>query len=244
MHANLSQSRDFSLLEETIGYKFKDKELLRLALTHSSFSNEMKVKNKVFACNERLEFLGDSILSLITSEYLYLNLDTAEGELTKIRSEAVCEDALALYAAEINLGDYLLLGKGEEQNNGRKRKSINADAFEALIAAIYLDCRAAGDRSELETVKSFVLPRVSRAAQKTIEAGATDYKTRLQQIVQSIAGEILEYVTVGESGPDHDKTFYVDAMLNSNVIGKGRGRTKREAEQQAAKEALVLFGEK
>ncbi len=231
-------------LERKIGYSFSDIGILRLALTHSSYANEIKAKNKHELCNERLEFLGDSILSLITSEYIFSEYAALpEGELTKIRADAVCEDALSEYSRDISLGSYLLLGRGEELNGGRERKSICADAFEALIAAIYTDSKNRGE-DPFETAKRFVLPYVSEHIKKFIACGRSgDYKTKLQQIVQQVNGEVLEYVVVSESGPDHNKTFVVEAHLNSNVIGKGKGKNKREAEQAAAKEALSLFGE-
>ena len=229
-----------SRLEKRIGYCFKNKELITLALQHSSYANEMKIKGEKLACNERLEFFGDSVLSLIVSEYLYSRyISNQEGDLTKIRAAVVCERALAKYAAEISLGDYLLLGHGEDINHGRQRASITSDAFEAVLAAMYIDS------GSLETVRDFLLPFV----QKEIEiirssSSFVDYKTALQQIVQQVEGEILEYVLVGEHGPDHCKVFDIEARLNSNVIGRGSARSKREAEQLAAKEALILFGEK
>lgn len=233
--------RNMTGLEERIGYTFKDKALLNTALTHSSYSNEMKVKNKSFVCNERLEFLGDSVLSLIVSEYLFEHYpDYPEGELTRMRAEVVCERALSKNAREIGLGGYLNLGHGEEQNNGRDRKSILADAFEALIAAIYLD----GGRTGKTHVKNFLLPLIIPELENLESYGRTkDYKTALQQLVQQAGGEILEYAVINESGPDHMKVFTVEARLNSNVIGVGEGKTKREAEQKAAKVALSLFGE-
>ena len=233
-----------SELEAKIGYSFTDIEILRLALTHSSYANEIKSKNKHMLCNERLEFLGDSVLSLITSEYIYSTYtDLPEGELTKIRADAVCEEALGEYAKDIELGKYLFLGHGEELNGGRDRKSICADAFEALIAAIYTDTlRIGGDA--FERARDFVLPFVSAHIMSRMRSGASsDSKTKLQQIIQQVNGEVLEYVVVAEEGPDHMKTFVVEAHLNSNVIGTGKGRSKREAEQAAAKQALELFGE-
>ena len=227
-------------LQKTIGYTFKDEGLLERALIHSSYSNEMGLKNHHMYCNERLEFLGDSVLSLITSKYIYLTFsDRPEGELTRMRAELVCERALSGYAESIGLGNYLLLGIGEEKNNGRQRKSILADAFEALLAAIYLD---AGDEG-LETVRCFLLPFITKEIEsiKANRGFNGDPKTLLQQFVQQAEGDFLEYVVVGESGPDHMKTFCVEARMNSNVIGKGQGRSKREAEQNAAREALKLF---
>ena len=231
-------------LERTIEYSFNDIDILRLALTHSSYANEIKAKNKHMLCNERLEFLGDSILSLITSEYIFTEYsELPEGELTKIRADAVCEDALADYSRRIGLGNYLLLGHGEEMNGGRERKSICADAFEALIAAIYTDTEHSGGDA-FARAREFVLPFVSSHIKDSIKNGAnSDSKTKLQQIIQQVNGEVLEYVVVSEEGPDHMKSFVVEAHLNSNVIGTGRGRSKREAEQAAAKKALELFGE-
>jgi ribonuclease-3 len=227
-------------LQKAIGYTFKDEGLLERALIHSSYSNEMGLKNHHMYCNERLEFLGDSVLSLITSKHIYLTFsDRPEGELTRMRAELVCERALSGYAESIGLGNYLLLGIGEEKNNGRQRKSILADAFEALLAAMYLD---AGDDG-LDTVRRFLLPFITKEIEsiKANRGFNGDPKTLLQQFVQQAEGDFLEYVVVGESGPDHMKTFCVEARMNSNVIGKGHGRSKREAEQNAAREALKLF---
>ena len=231
-------------LYKKTGYMFADTELLRLCLTHSSYANEIKAKNKHLLCNERLEFLGDSILSLVTSEHIYAEYSQLpEGELTKMRADAVCEDALCEYARSIELGSYLYLGHGEEINGGRDRKSICADAFEALIAAIYTDAQKKGT-DPFEEARNFVLPYVSAHIKNTLKCGkSSDYKTKLQQIVQQVNGEVLEYVVVSETGPDHMKTFVVEAHLNSNVIGRGSGKSKREAEQASAKEALLLFGE-
>ncbi len=224
-------------LEETVGYAFKDQSHLILALTHSSYCNEFKTKDGKAACNERLEFLGDSVLSFITSRYLYETYpDLPEGRLSPIRAKAVCEKTLCRLAQEISLGDYLFLGHGEEHTQGRKRPSILADAFEALLAAMYLD-------GGVEPVRAFLLPRVSKVIGEIVESGADlDYKTALQQVIQQEKGEVLEYVTVGESGPAHQKTFAVEARLNGNVLGCGSGSSKRAAEQCAAKEALKLFG--
>ena len=233
--------KEMSLLEEKIGYKFQNRDLLTTALTHSSYSNELRAKKISINCNERLEFLGDSVLSIIVSEYLFIkNKFLPEGELTKLRAELVCEKALSKYASEIGLGDYMFLGHGEEKNNGRSRRSIIADAFEALLAAIYLD-----SDNDKETVAKFLMPFVKAEIKDISTEGrnTTDYKTALQQFVQQTEGDFLEYIVVGESGPDHMKTFEVEAKLNSNVIGRGKGRSKREAEQNAAKQALKLFGE-
>lgn len=217
-------------LEKNIGYIFRDKELLTLALTHSSYANE-KGKGKD---NERLEFLGDSVLGFITAEYLFGMLkDKPEGELTKLRANAVCEKSLAVFASEINLGEYILLGKGEIMTGGRTRPSILSDAFESVIAAIYLD-------GGIDEAKKFVLRFVSKST--TDINAATDYKTLLQEVIQKNPDEHLTYRLAAESGPDHDKTFTVEVYLNSNCIGVGNGHSKKKAEQAAAKEALELMG--
>ena len=215
-------------LEKNIGYHFRDKNLLRTAVTHSSYANENRGG---LAYNERLEFLGDAVLQLITSEKLFKeNPDMPEGRMSKQRAALVCEDALAGYSHEINLGDFMLLGKGEEATGGRNRPSILADAFEALIGAIFLD-------GGMDNAKRFVR-RFLDAAHTSLK----DYKTLLQEIIQKNPGERLSYVVIGESGPDHDKVFNVEVHLNSNVIGKGTGKSKKQAEQAAAKEALALMG--
>lgn len=227
---------DIGILENRIGYCFKNKIHIQKALTHSSYSNEAKSREEIMECNERLEFLGDSVLSFITSRYLYETFPSLpEGEMSRIRASAVCEKTLCVLAKEISLGDYLFLGHGEECQNGRQRPSILADAFEALLAAIYLD-------GGVEPVRKFLLPLVSAQITAIIESGSDmDYKTVLQQFVQQERGSLLEYVTVGEIGPAHDKTFTVQVKLNGNVIGEGEGGSKRKAEQRAAKEALKLF---
>lgn len=232
------QPKDISGLEKAIGYSFHKKEYVMTALTHSSYSNEMRAKKISVSCNERLEFLGDSVLSIIVSEYLFKeNKYLPEGDLTKLRKELVCGKTLSDLAKGICLGDYLLLGNGEEKNGGRENDKILENAFEALLAAIYLDAGADGKAS----VSDFLMPLV-REKVKEIGHGS-DFKTALQQFVQQTEGDFLEYVVVGESGPDHNKTYTVEAKLNSNIIGRGSGKTKKEAEQNAAKEALVLFGE-
>ena len=218
-------------LQNNLGYQFKNPALLARALTHSSYANERHVNT---GDNERLEFLGDSVLGFITAEYLFANhRDFPEGELTKLRAYAVCEKSLFSYAEEIGLGHYLKLGKGEERTGGRTRPSVLSDAFEAVIAAIYLD-------GGMDEAKKFVL----RFVVPYVEAKPTfkDYKTMLQEVVQKNQGETLEYVLVSETGPDHDKCFTVEVHLNSNVIGRGVGGSKKKAEQNAAKEALELMG--
>ncbi len=218
-------------LEKRIGYTFKNINLLETALTHSSYANEKQLSRE---CNERLEFLGDSILGVITAEYFYHNLNhLPEGEMTKRRAACACEDSLFSFAKEIELGKYIYLGRGEENTGGRRRASMLADAFEAVIAAIYLD-------GGLENARNFVLDFVKKAANKP--ACFRDCKTELQEIIQKNPDEHLTYVLVGESGPDHNKCFEVEVHLNSNVIGCGIGKSKKLAEQQAAKQALELMG--
>ncbi len=232
------QRTDIGTLEGAIGYTFKDKGLLKEALTHSSYAHELKTKRRDVRCNERLEFLGDSVLSIVTSEYLFFRFaDLPEGDLTHFRASLVQSQSLAGYAEKIGLGDYLYLGNGEEKN--RYRRSILEDAFEALLAAIYLDAKENG----LEEVRKFLLPIIKTAIDEGgMEILHSDAKTELQQLTQISDGATPTYCIVGESGPDHAKTFEVEVRLNSNVIGHGSGRSKREAEQNAAREALKLFG--
>lgn len=225
------------ILEEKIGYKFKDEKILNTALSHSSYVNEQKAHKKMCECNERLEFLGDSVLSLIVSEYLYDRFkNSPEGDLTKIRASVVCSASLSKLAEKIELGKFLLLGKGEEEN-GRTNPKILENAFESLLAAIYLD--SGHSKNVVENfLMPIIIPRIDDAA---LDEMAFDHKTRLQQFVQAAGKERLQYAVVSESGPDHLKTFEVEVRLNSNIVGRGVGRTKREAEQNAAKEALKLF---
>lgn len=210
-----------------IEYQFKNAAFLEEALTHSSYGNERKFGGN----NERLEFLGDSILSLVVSRYLFTKFtDMPEGKLTKMRAALVCEKSLFEFAKEIDLGSSLYLGKGEENTGGRTRPSVLADAFEALIAAIYLD-------SGFDEAEKFVLKFVN-----TDTIDITDYKSLLQEIVQRNPEEKICYAVVDEMGPSHSKIFKVEVRLNSNLIGQGSGKTKKQAEQIAAKEALALMG--
>lgn len=227
--------KPLNVLEETINYKFNDLVTLKTALTHSSYSNEHKTEN--CKCNERLEFLGDSVLSIIVSKYLYTRFDKRpEGELTKIRASVVCTRTLSMLAEKIKLGDYLFLGKGEEEA-GRTNVKILENAFEALLAAIFLD-----SNNDIGTVSKFLLPIIESEIEiASKDVIGHDYKTTLQQFIQSQGTDRIQYICVSESGPDHAKIFEVVAKLNSNEIGRGFGKTKREAEQNAAKEALALF---
>jgi len=218
--------------EEILGYKFKNKNLLIQALSHSSYANE---KKKSRSSNERLEFLGDSVLSVVVSKYLFENLNVAEGELTKLRASYVCEKSLFVFAQSINLGKYILLGKGEENTGGRTRPSILADAFEAVIAAIFLD-------GGVEPVTKHVLRFLPDDVKLKKKSHFRDFKTILQEVVQRNPEEKVEYVLASEDGPDHSKIFVVEVYMNSNVIGTGNGKSKKDAEQMAAKEALSLMG--
>lgn len=221
-------------LEEKLGYKFKNIDLLKNALTHSSYANEVRGG---YSSNERLEFLGDSVLSLVVSDYLYKQFkNLPEGELTKLRASLVCEKSLCSFSRELELGKFLNLGKGEDHNGGRERDSILADAFEAVLAAIYLD-------GGMEAARRYVMNFVLRELKHTDDEVFKDYKTALQEIIQRNPEESVSYVLTSESGPDHDKSFTVEVRLNSNVIGCGTGKSKKQAEQRAAKQALQLMGE-
>ena len=220
------------VMMQRIGYTFREPMLLENALTHSSYANE---GNRELKSNERLEFLGDSVLGFITAGYLFRHGSGQEGELTRLRASLVCEKALSSYARKLGLGECLLLGHGELRGGGADRPSILADAFEAVIAAIYLD-------GGLEPAEAFILPYIKAELSEQRRPQFKDYKTALQEIIQQNPEEQLTYLLVGESGPDHNKQFTVEVHLNSNVIGTGRGRSKKEAEQQAAREALKLMG--
>ncbi len=220
-------------LQKAIGYQFKNEELLKNALTHSSYAHEHKHPEW---CNERLEFLGDSVLSIVVSDYLFHNYPTTpEGELTRIRAASVCEKALFGFAKQIGLGDALLLSRGEQNTGGRNRPSILADAFEALIAAIYLD-------GGMNPAKAFILKYVTPTLDQHRQGAYKDFKTLLQEVIQQNPEDRLTYLLVEESGPDHDKCFKYEVHINSNLVGTGTGRSKKEAEQAAAKEALELMG--
>ena len=225
-------AHDLTPLMKEIGYEFHNVRLLEQALTHSSYANEGKGGRQSY---ERLEFLGDSVLGFITARHLYENDHSPEGELTKLRAAVVCEKALCSYSQALGIGRYMRLGRGEAQNGGAQRPSILADMYEAVLAAIYLD-------GGMEPAEKFVLRFIIPEAESQRRRHFKDYKTALQEIIQQNPGERLEYVLVGASGPDHCKVFKVEVHLNSNVIGKGRGHSKKEAEQLAAREALQLMG--
>ena len=225
------KERQLRELQETIGYEFKDRSLLKQALTHSSYANEHKMDHS--RCNERLEFLGDAVLELVTSDFLYHKYaDLPEGELTKTRASIVCEPTLAACAGDIRLGERLYLGKGEEATGGRLRNSVVSDAFEALIGAVYLDGGLACAR---ELITRFVLNDIEH------KKLFYDSKTILQEMVQSRQDGPLTYELVREEGPDHDKHFEVCARMGEQEIGRGEGRTKKAAEQMAAYKGILFL---
>ncbi|TYQ13323.1 UNVERIFIED_CONTAM: ribonuclease-3 [Acetivibrio alkalicellulosi] len=218
-------------LESIIEYSFKDKNNIALALTHSSYANEYK--NQKLISNERLEFLGDTVLNMIISENIYSNYShLSEGEMTKFRSNVICETSLARCAKKINIGEYLLLGKGEENTGGRNRISILSDAVEALIGAIYID-------GGIENTKPFVLHQMGEMIDESIKGLIfMDYKTQLQEVLQKGNDKKIIYEIIDEKGPDHNKVFVSQVKVDGIAAGTGKGRTKKEAEQMAAKSAL------
>lgn len=221
--------QDYTSLEKKLGYKFKKKNILKNALTHSSFSNE-----RTGAINyERLEFLGDSVLGFVVSDYIFKEKkDIAEGELTKIRANLVCESTLKLVADELDLGEYLRLGAGERKNGGEKKASILADCVEAIIAAIYLD-------SDIKTVRKFILTFFEEKIDSSLIAeDLTDHKSKLQELIQSKSKKNIHYKLADEEGPAHNKTFYIEVCQGEKILGKGTGKSKKRAEQAAAKDAL------
>ena len=221
-------------LEGKIGYCFQDQELLKHALRHSSYVNEKHMKKH--ECNERLECLGDAVLEVVSSEFLFFEHQTMpEGELTKKRASMVCEPALAFCARDIDLGEYLLLGKGEEATGGRKRDSVTSDAMEALIGAIYLD---GGFASAKEFIHRFILNDLEN------KKLFFDSKTILQEIVQGSSDEHVSYELIREEGPDHNKTFCTAVRIGGRTYGEGEGRTKKASEQQAAYQAILRLQEK
>lgn len=221
-------------LENNLNYKFKNIKLLNDALIHSSYANEVRGNTH---SNERLEFLGDSVLSIIVSEHIFNKFpNMPEGELTRLRASLVCEKSLCAFSRELGIGEYLKLGKGEDKNGGRERDSILADAFEAVLAAIYLD-------GGMLAAQKHIMNTVLRDLKHTDDETLKDYKTTLQEIIQRNPEESVNYILIDESGPDHNKSFTVEVHLNSNVIGTGCGKSKKQAEQMAAKQALKLMGE-
>lgn len=222
-------SNNFSELEQKIGYVFKNKDLLENAMIHSSYANEKKMPK--YCCNERIEFLGDAVLELVSSEFLFFaNEKMPEGELTKKRASMVCEPALAYCAKELGLGDYLLLGKGEDRTGGRTRASVTSDAMEALIGAIYLD----GGFKQAETfIHNYILKDQEN------KRLFYDSKTVLQEIVQAKTKQPIKYVLISETGPDHDKVFEVNVLVGEKTYGNGKGKSKKQAEQEAAYKTIM-----
>lgn len=221
-------------LEEKIGYHFRDRGLLEHAMRHSSYVNEKHMKKH--ECNERLEFLGDAVLEVVSSEFLFFEHRTMpEGELTKKRASMVCEPSLAFCARDIDLGEYLLLGKGEEATGGRKRDSVTSDAMEALIGAIYLD---GGFASAKEFIHRFILNDLE---DKKL---FFDSKTILQEMIQAVSEDSVSYELVSEEGPDHSKTFRTVVKIGGQICGAGEGRTKKASEQQAAYQAILKLQKK
>ena len=229
---------DFKELCEKIKYNFKSPALLECALTHSSYSNEMRQRTVDAPSNERLEFLGDSVLQLVISEYLYENYKSfREGALTKLRQKLVCERSLARIGETLELGKYLNVGHGDEHNDLRKRPKVVADAMEALIAAIYLDAHP-----DYKLYKSVIISLFEGEIENLFSSDRMDYKTMLQQFAEQEGSAILEYRIVSEDGPEHNKRFTVCAYINNNEVGKATARTKKDAEMRSAKIALELFG--
>jgi len=217
--------------EKIINYEFRNKNNIIMAFTHSSYSNENK--NEKLMNNERLEFLGDSVLNITVSEFLYKNYpNLSEGEMTKIRASVVCENTLMTCSSNIRAGDFLLLGKGEEQTGGRKRSSILSDVFEAIIGAIYID-------DGLESAKKFILSQLKQHIENAVKGFCIkDYKTQLQEMVQKNGDVKIAYEVISENGPDHDKVFVTQVSIQGAPYGTGKGKSKKEAEQNAAKEAI------
>ncbi|GGJ92462.1 ribonuclease 3 [Lentibacillus kapialis] len=224
---------NLSQLEKQLDITFNDQRLLKQAFTHSSYVNERREED--FSDNERLEFLGDAVLELGVSQYLYKQKDRlAEGDLTKLRASIVCEPSLVEFSRDLKFGDYLLLGKGEEQSGGRERSAILADVFEAFLGALYLD---QGYDVVIQFLRQYVYPKITTGA----FSHAMDYKSNLQEKVQQNRHHSIEYVIAEEKGPSHDKEFIAHVMINGHISGEGTGHTKKEAEQRAAKHALDTY---
>lgn len=226
-------------LQNKIGYEFRNENLLKNAMMHSSYTNERHLEK--YQCNERLEFLGDAVLELVSSDYLFReNPKVSEGKLTKKRASMVCEPALAYCAREIGLGSYLLLGKGENATGGRERESVTSDAMEALIGAIYLDgeTKADGFTNAKEFIEEFIMK------DQEDKRLFYDSKTILQEMVQANDCGAVAYQLIKEEGPDHNKSFYIDVLIGEEVLGHGKGRTKKASEQDAAYQAILKLRER
>ena len=228
-------------LQSVIEYEFSDLSYLERAVTHSSFAYEMRSRGMNILSNERLEFLGDAVLEIVISEHLFKTYEALdEGILTKMRQYLVCEKTLAKIAERINLGAYLNLGRGEEGAGLRLRPKVLADALEALIAAVYLDSKS----TDSESAKKLILKLFSEEINNSRNMQKGDYKTMLQQLIEKDGSAMLEYKLVREDGPEHKKLFEIEAYVNNNLVGRGTGFNKKDAEMAAAKEALLLFGVK
>ncbi len=226
---------NISSLQEQLDITFNDHDLIRQAFTHSSYVNEHREES--FSDNERLEFLGDAVLELGVSQYLYRNQDSmAEGDLTKLRASIVCEPSLVNFARELNFGEFIRLGKGEEQTGGRDRPALLADVFEAFLGALYLD---KGYDVAIQFLEKYVFPKIKTGA----FSHAMDYKSQLQELVQQHKIHNIEYSIVEEKGPSHDKEFVTQVLIKGDVAGVGVGRTKKEAEQRAAKNGLDSYND-
>ena len=231
--------REFTDLMQILKYQFTDVDFLQTALTHSSYTNEMRMRGFRAVSNEALEFLGDAVLEIVISEYLFDKYSKhGEGTLTRLRQNIVCEATLADIATKLNLGVYLNVGTGEESTDIRTRPKVLADALEAVIAAVYMDDRTNSTGSKYRAV---ILNLFENKITDAVRNGHNDYKTMLQQFVEKNGDALLRYEIV-ESGPEHKKTFYAVAYINNNKVGEGKGTTKRSAEMQAARVALQLFG--
>ncbi len=230
--------KSFDELESNLGYKFDDSSYLENALTHSSYSNEYKTKGLNISSNERLEFLGDAVLEIVISEYLFDNFKSySEGKLTRMRQQLVCEKTLAKIAKEVCLGDFLHLGRGEE-SDCRTRPKVLADAMEAVMAAMFIDCRTRNSYA----YKNVIINLFSAEIKKASSVSTPDYKTMLQQFIEKDGSASLEYEVIDESGPEHKKVFTVIAKVNNNIVGNGKAFSKKDAEMKAARSALLLFG--
>ena len=230
--------KELSLLEKKIGYTFSEIMHLQTAMTHSSYANEQKSKGLNYPSNERFEFLGDAVLEMVISEYLFVNYkECSEGMLTKMRQYLVCEKTLAKIAKEIELGDFINLGRGEELTDCRLRPKVLADALEALFAALYLDSAQSS-----KDYRAVILNLISSEIENACVMQRGDFKTMLQQLVEKDGAALLEYEVISEDGPEHNKVFTVAAKVNNNVVGTGKSKSKKDAEMKAAKLALELFG--
>lgn len=235
----MSIGKEIINLQPMLSYDFRDISYLENALTHSSYSNEQKYRGIAVQSNERLEFLGDAILQALISKYLFKNYKNhSEGVLTRMRQYLVCEKTLSKIAAEINLGEFLNVGKGEETNGCRTRPKVLADALEAIFAAVYLDSFAVDPAIHEQVILSLFKKELDGLSSSFND----DYKTMLQQLVEKDGSSSLEYEVVSTEGPDHNKHFIVVARINNNVVGRGEAKSKKEAEMQAARVALELFG--